>query len=218
MPELTQYLRLAENSDRALWHGVRQLCCQTGNDGAAIEPAQWEFFAQVWIAPYQNILPQWTYVATSDNVVVGYLTGCPDTAKFLRQKWLFCDLPLAVRLSAKIARLSPTEKRFLKRIAGLTRGPEQGFPATLRRSLTRAYPAHLHMNVDASRRRQGIGRHLIARYFADLGQARVAGVHLYCGSRPREFYRRMGFVVLGTSRYAGIDVYALGAALSDKTA
>lgn len=208
MSELPQYIRLAENSDRALWHGVRKLCCETGNDGAAIGPAQWEFFAQIWIAPYQTILPQWTYAAVSDNAVIGYLTGCPETAKFLRQKWLFCDLPQAVRLAAKIARLASPEKRFLKRVAGLTRGLEQGFPAKLRRSLARDYPAHLHMNVDARWRRHGVGRQLVARYCADLRQARVAGAHLYCGGRPREFYRRIGFTELGAIRHAGIDVYA----------
>lgn len=213
MGDTVQYSRLAEASAGKLWQGVRRLCCLTGNDGEAIAPARWEFFAQVWIAPYQTILPQWSYVAASGDAVIGYLTGCPDTAKFLRQKWLLCDLPQAVRLSAKIASLTPPEKRFLKRVTGLSRGPEHSFPAKLRRALARDYPAHLHMNVDASWRRQGVGRQLVSRYFANLRQANIAGVHLYCGTRPREFYRRLGFVEIGAIRYANIAVYALAVKL-----
>lgn len=207
--EAIRYLRLSAAADHALWRGVRQLCCETGNDGAAIALERWQFFAEVWIAPYQRIIPHWSYAALNNGRVVGYLTGCPDTRKFLRQKWLLCDLPQAVRLSAKIARLTGPERNFLKRAAGLTKGPEQRFAAKLRHDLLREYPAHLHMNVAADYRRQGIGRQLTAQYIDDLHQANVGGVHLYCGARPRDFYLGVGFRELGTIRYAGIAVYAL---------
>lgn len=208
MADTVQYLRLGAPSDGNLWRGVRRLCCLTGNDGAPIATERWQFFAKVWIAPYEAILPQWSYVALLNDQVIGYLTGCPNTTKFLRQKWLRCDLPQAVHLSAKIARLTPPESHFLKHVTGLLRGPEQSFPAQLRRTIARDYPAHLHMNVEEAYRRQGLGRQLAARYFADLQRARVSGVHLYCGARPREFYRRIGFAELGTIRYGGTDIHA----------
>lgn len=55
-----------------------------------------------------------------------------------------------------------------------------------------AFPAHLHLNVDAAARGKGVGADLIAR-FAE--QVPNAGVHIITSpsSRNRDFYRRNGF-------------------------
>jgi len=66
------------------WQAVRSLCCRTGNGGDPIDPTRWPLFAELWIGPYQRLVPEWTYVAEMDGRMVGYLTGCPDTAAFRR--------------------------------------------------------------------------------------------------------------------------------------
>ena len=186
------------------------MCCRTGNDGEPVAKERWQFFARIWIAPYRQVVPQWTFVAVADDKVVGYLTGCPNSRKFRRRKFFFCDLPLVIRIGARIMTANDDEWRYLKQVVGLARGAEESFPARIQKLLRHDYLAHLHMNVEAGFRNQGVGRQLLTHYFADLRQAGVTGVHLYCGARPLEFYRRMGFDEVGRIRLAGIDVYALG--------
>jgi hypothetical protein len=67
-----------------LWQSIRELCCRTGNNGYPIASAQWDFFPRLWIDPYEKLLPNWTYVAEIDPIVIAYLTGCPDSKKFAR--------------------------------------------------------------------------------------------------------------------------------------
>lgn len=64
--------------------------------------------------------------------------------------------------------------------------------------LTRDYPAHLHINLDAEYRGDGLGGRLIERFVSDAGAAGATGVHVVTGSRSRNrsFYDRNGFVCL----------------------
>lgn len=192
------------------WQAIRDLCCRTGNDGAPIAPERWEFFAQVWIGPYQRIFPEWTYIGECGDRVVGYLTGCPDTRRFLLQKFFNCDMPLALRLTAKISTATADQRLYLRRALGLEITPEQSFPTDIRREIRRDYPAHLHMNVEESFRRQGVGRRLVERYISDLRTMGVSGVHLYCGRGPLDFYRKLGFRELSQIHFRDFPVYALG--------
>jgi GNAT superfamily N-acetyltransferase len=64
----------------------------------------------------------------------------------------------------------------------------------------RQYPAHLHIGVVPSWRRQGIGTSLMAGYADYLRQKGVAGYHLYASSfHPLgvTFYRKLGLEDLG---------------------
>ena len=67
-----------------------------------------------------------------------------------------------------------------------------------------------HMNVEASWRGTGVGIKLLEHFFADLRSDGIAGVHLYCGPDPLEFYLRRGFMELGRIQFRGAPVYALG--------
>lgn len=61
--------------------------------------------------------------------------------------------------------------------------------------LTRAYPAHLHVNLDPRFRNQGIGSLLIDAFTRDAAQAGAKGVHVVTGAGARNvrFYERNGF-------------------------
>ena len=72
-------VRSYEAGDRA---AVRYICYRTGFMG---EPADgfWrhkESWADLWTSFYTDREPESLYVATMDDSVVGYLTGCMDTA------------------------------------------------------------------------------------------------------------------------------------------
>ena len=38
------------------WPPIRAICYRTGNNGEPIAEDRWEFFAKVWIEPYEKIL------------------------------------------------------------------------------------------------------------------------------------------------------------------
>ena len=76
-------VRRYEPRDRA---AVREICCDTADAGAPVErffPDR-EVFADVLSRYYTDFAPATTWVAEQDGRVVGYLTGCLDTRRFLQ--------------------------------------------------------------------------------------------------------------------------------------
>jgi GNAT superfamily N-acetyltransferase len=193
------------------WEAIRSLCCRTGDAGDPIDPARWPLFADLWIGPYQRLVPEWTYVAEVDGRVIGYLTGCPDTVAFRRARRFRVTLPLLCRIAAGRYAWNSDARRMVRLALRLHRGVESRLAPGLSAGLTETHPAHLHMNVEAECRQRGIGAGLIERYARDLSAAGVAGIHLFCGARPRPFYLRQGFTELAALEVSpGRWVYALG--------
>jgi hypothetical protein len=199
------------------WHAVRTLCCLTGAAGEPIAAERWPFFAEVWIRPYQRLRPGWTYVAEQGGRVVGYLTGCPDTRRFQRERRWRVTLPLlAAVLRGRYATTADT-RRFVRRALGLAPAAEARFPVRLRARLAREYPAHLHVNVAAGARGAGVGRALLDAYLDDLRARAVPGVHLFCGPGPLGFYAGAGFRDLAALEPAsGTRVHLLGRRLAPR--
>lgn len=198
------------DSERPLWTAVGELCCRTGNNGDPIPRQRWELFERIWIEPYRRLAPQWSYVALADRRVVGYLTGCPDTARFARAYFMRCAMPLIGQVVFGRYRGDAFGRRFARQTLGLEASVERSFPRQLRRDLRRQFPAHLHTNVAAEFRRGGVGSRLIERFVTDLQERGVAGVHLFCGAGPLAFYRRMGFTELAVVPMRGHNVHAMG--------
>jgi GNAT superfamily N-acetyltransferase len=193
------------------WQAVRSLCCRTGNGGDPIDPARWPLFAELWIGPYQRLLPKWTYVAEADGCVAGYLTGCPDTAAFRRARRFRITLPLLVAIACGRYPWNADARRTVRLAFRLDRGLESRLAPAQPAGLARTYPAHLHMNVEAEYRRRGVGAALIERCARDLAAAGVPGIHLLCGAGPRPFYARNGFTDLAAVETSpGRLVYTLG--------
>lgn len=211
MSELS--IRTARTFD---WKRVRELCCLTGNSGDPIEESRWPFFGEFWVGPYQKLRPEWTYVATEpDQEPVGYLTGCPDTAAFEREKFFRFTLPLMARVGLRRFEANADAMRFIRRTLKREESPEDRFGAKVIRDIRRDYPAHLHMNLDAACRGKGVGRKLFERYCDDLGARGVKGVHLFCGAKPIQFYEAVGFKELARIEFRpGVWVYSLGASVS----
>jgi len=209
-------VRVARTADD--WQAVRDLCCRTGDAGSPIESSRWPFFAELWVGPYQKVLPGWTYVADVGGQVVGYLTGCPNTSSFRRSCALAVTLPLLVRVGRGVYRWNSDTRRFVRRTLRLETGPEQRLRSRLPRILARDYPAHLHMNVDAQLRGRRIGRRLVDRYCEDLRATQASGMHLFCGAAASGFYARLGFEELTRLEFRpGVWVYALGRRLTSDT-
>ena len=78
--------------------------------------------------------------------------------------------------------------------------------------LCRAYPAHLHVNVDASHRGRRVGEQLVEALCAMLANEGVPGVHVVTGREQRNvgFYKRLGFGELGCTPRGATEVLFLG--------
>ena len=196
-------------ADASSWQAVRELCCRTGDNGNPVAPERWDFFARVWIEPYEKLFPEWTYVGEAKSEIIGYLTGCPDTVGFAKMKRWRCNIPLLVAMILGRYRRVDGAAAFARRALGLTANPEDYFGAELKAALEHNYPAHLHVNVDAGHRLSGVGRRLVEQYLVDLQSAGVPGVHLICGADPLEFYRRLEFRELGRAQPGGMPIFLM---------
>jgi len=206
VPVLVRVARTATD-----WQAIRSLCCRTGNGGDPIDPARWPLFAELWVGPYQRLVSEWTYVAEAEGRVIGYLTGCPDTAALRRARRLRVTLPLLVAIACRRYAWNADARRTVRLALRLSRGIESRLAPGLPAGFAQAYPAHLHMNVEGGYRRRGVGALLIERYARDLRTAGVPGVHLFCGEAPRAFYLRNGFSDLAALEVTpGRWVYTLG--------
>jgi GNAT superfamily N-acetyltransferase len=149
------------------WPAIAGLCADTGLPGGEpVDPSERVEFGERWVGPYRKLRPLWTYVAVEDGVVVGYLTGSPDTASFEAER------------RAAFPAWMDAREWF---------GPEflQAFWAE--------NPAHLHMNFAKGSRGKGYGRALIETFFAALRERGVRRAHVFCGEKASTFWARAGF-------------------------
>ena len=81
--------------------------------------------------------------------------------------------------------------------------------------LTRRFPAHLHVNLTARFRNQGIGAKLIGAFADAARQAGAPGMHVVTGRGMRNvrFYQRCGFVERGSATRNGGEAVFLGRGL-----
>jgi GNAT superfamily N-acetyltransferase len=81
--------------------------------------------------------------------------------------------------------------------------------------LTRLFPAHLHINLHARFRGQGIGARLIETFAEIARRAGAPGVHVVTGRGMRNvrFYERCGFIEQGSALWNDREVVFLGRGL-----
>ena len=156
-----------------------------------------QHFLDLFVAYYTDHEPTYAWVAEADGQVVGYLIGCPDTARH-RRILLRRILPhVLLHLLRGRYHVGRRTYRYIVRLA----------LASLRREFPQAdhilYPAHLHINVAADWRGRGLGRRLMSVYLAQLREETVAGVHLETTALNRaavRLYRSLGFELLDARR------------------
>ena len=78
-------------------------------------------------------------------------------------------------------------------------------------ALTARFPAHLHINLSAAARNQGIGGRLIEMFCDHAHKKGIRGVHVVTSqhSRNRSFYARMGFACETTITWGGHPIVFL---------
>jgi ribosomal protein S18 acetylase RimI-like enzyme len=150
-------------------------------------------FCDAFYAYYTDLEPDYSWVACVEEEVVGFVVGATDTTRQerrWRRELLIGVLWRALRVRYRVGRrtLTYTDRIIRSSLRG-------EFPhADLFR-----YPAHLHINVDAPWRGQGIGRSLIVTYLDQLRGLGVPGVHLHTTSLNEaacRLYTGVGFRLL----------------------
>lgn len=193
MPNLM--VRRYSQADRA---AVHRIAADTAFFGQPVEAfvEDRQLFCDLFFRYYTDWEPEHGWVSCVDEEVVGFLMGCVDSVKYRR--WSRRILPkVAWRMVRGDYRIGPRTQRYLRASIRAWLGRENP-PVDLT-----AYPAHLHVNVDARWRGHGGGRRLLEAYLEQLRQLRVPGVHLYTTSLNEaacRLYVRTGFRLVAARR------------------
>jgi ribosomal protein S18 acetylase RimI-like enzyme len=186
-------IRPYEPRDRA---GLRQICCDTADAGQPVErffPDR-EVFGDLLTNYYTEHEPQSTFVADQGGDVVGYVTGCLDTKRFLStMKWRIVPVVL-VKALLRGTLWHPQTVRLLRANLGLwLKGGHRTGPAL------DDYPAHLHVNVRQGFRGQRLGQRLVEAFCKRVRAADVRGVHAGVSAEntpAHHFFEQLGFAEL----------------------
>jgi ribosomal protein S18 acetylase RimI-like enzyme len=130
-------------------------------------------------------------VVVDEAGVAGYLLSADDTPAFEAWAEAVWWPPLRARYSVP----DPDDRSPDAALVRLIHAPE-----VTPSELSRAYPAHLHIDLLERVRRGGLGRILIERLLADLRDRGVPGVHLgvdLANPDAIAFYRHLGFREIG---------------------
>ena len=186
-------IRPYQPPDRA---GVRQICCDTADAGQPVErffPDR-EVFGDLLTNYYTEHEPQSVFVAENDGEVVGYLTGCLDTKRFVRVMARRIVPAVLLKALFRGTLWHPQTVRLLR----------PNLPMWLKGGYRNSaplddYPAHLHVNVREGFRGQRLGQRLVEAFCERARAAGVRGVHAGVSAenpRASHFFQDQGFVEL----------------------
>ena len=189
---MSTIIRPFRGSDR---EAVRQLCCDTGYLGNAIDPvfSDRELFADYLTRFYTDAEPEAAFVVERNGVVRGYLLGS-------RRPWrqrlfdVFNCTSLLAKGIARYAGYDVATRKFIRWI--LTQAWREVPPAP------RGIP-HFHFNIMPDARSLATMLELTSRYFDFLrahGETHVFGqMTIIEGKRGAGLFERYGFTVLNKS-------------------
>ncbi|PSK85045.1 acetyltransferase (GNAT) family protein [Murinocardiopsis flavida] len=149
----------------------------------------------VYLAPYMDLAPDSLFVAVADGALVGYLTGCPDSAAFPDDGE---RIARAVRAHRLVLRRGPAAF-FARSMADAGWAAVRGRPVSGGFADPR-WPAHLHINVAPEARGTGAAEGLMRGWLGRLSDIGSPGCHLQTlveNARAVRFFERMGFVAHG---------------------
>lgn len=193
-------IRPYERRDRA---AVRELCCQTGFLGAAIDPVyeDRELFADFLTTYYTDHEPESCFVLEIEGELRGYLLGC---RKSLRNQLysFYQNVCLFLRALLRYPRYNERSRRFILWI--LMNGWRE-VPAAPRRT------PHFHINLLPEARKVSTTRALLSAYFSYLygcGERRVYGqVVTFESRRGEKMFERYGFRVMNRAEITKYKAY-----------
>jgi GNAT superfamily N-acetyltransferase len=175
--------------------GVFRIAADTAFFGEPVEAflGDRRLFCDAFVRYYTDYEADYAWVACEKNLVVGYLTGCLDTAAQRKRYLIRTIAPLVGRvLQGKYKLGSKTWRYARSMLAGVLR---REYPHVDYKE----YPAHLHINVQAAMQGQGLGQKLMDAYLNQIRGLSVPGVFLdttNLNETACRLYERKGFQLL----------------------
>lgn len=151
--------------------------------------------AAVYLDPYMDFAAESLFVAAVDGFLVGYLTGCQDSAVFPSES---SRMDRAIREHRLILKAGPAAF-FARSMMDMAQGAIRRAPTPGELDDPR-WPAHLHINVLPSARGTGAAAELMQRWLDLLVASGSPGCYLQTlveNTRAVRFFRRMGFTEHG---------------------
>lgn len=177
--------------------GVSEVCCRCGFAGEEIGQSQRfrdrHLFAMLFSRYYLRYEQGSCYVAVparEPGRVVGYVLGCPDTARYDR---LFARA-MVPRIAARVFLV--TWWRYPSTLRELLRW-QAGNPWKSANPAGPEYPAHLHIDLLPEYQRQGIGGRMLETLEARFLELGLPGIHLVTSNHHAKslpFYEKHGYL------------------------
>jgi ribosomal protein S18 acetylase RimI-like enzyme len=172
---------------------IQDICYLTGymGDSPAYFWRHKQSFVEVWTSYYLDHEPESVYVAIKDDLVVGYLTGCLNTA--LAKS----DAILQSAIIKYGLLFRPGTAGFFWR--AIFDGMKDKHVAT-GELIDERWPSHLHLNLLPVARGTGRGAALMKSWSEQLKQSGSRGCHLGTlveNTHAVSFFEKMGFKQYG---------------------
>jgi hypothetical protein len=154
-----------------------------------------QLFLDAFYSYYTDIEPGSCRVVCYQDNVIGFLTGCVDTRNYQK-------LVKKIIIPKVMLGIIGVKYHLGKRTISYSRGLFSEYinrdehPTDLE-----TYPAHLHINIEANWRGNGLGRKLIQSFLDQLVALKICGVHLHTTDRNLIaclLYEKMGFGIIQT--------------------
>jgi ribosomal protein S18 acetylase RimI-like enzyme len=174
---------------------VREISCDTADGGKPVERLLHDRRTVAdWLTNYYvEHEPQSLWVARSDEIIAGYLTGCLDTRKCGR---VMKREVLPKVIAGALARGALWHAEAWRLLLGFLATALLGGVPTV--DLER-YPAHLHINLRQGFRGRKIGARLVDHFRRQVVEAGGAGIHVMTlghNAAGRRFFEAMAFRLL----------------------
>ncbi len=174
--------------------GAYAVCLRTGDAGqdASGLYRDPDLLGHVYVGAYLAQGRGTQLVLADDEGVAGYLVSADNSPAF--ETWADEHWWPPLRQRYPLRDDGTPDARLIGKI----HAPDRAEPA-----FARDYPAHLHVDLLPRVRGTGLGRVLIERLLAELGERQVAGLHFGVDGRNANavgFYEHLGFRVLRDER------------------
>ena len=195
-PSRAWTIRPSLSKDRAQIRAIAVETADCGNPSPGLFGDR-ELLAD-WLTDYYlQREPRATFVAVEGEKVLGYLTGCLNTARYNKAM---------VAVSAMALWRAVKRGVFFRKETWATVGRAAGTAGRTKpyknKMTVQQFPAHFHLNIRLECRGKGMGIALIDSFLSLARAAGVSGIHL--GSRAdnpfRPFFERAGFREAGRGR------------------
>ncbi|MBA8825464.1 ribosomal protein S18 acetylase RimI-like enzyme [Saccharopolyspora lacisalsi] len=172
---------------------MHRICVATGDAGNSATAILRDprLMAYVFAEPYLLLQPELVFVAEWRGTVFGYAVAALNSAEFYA-RWQLEWAPRFAGSHPASRRVDPHDAD--DELRSCLHHPRRMLSIDLD-----AYPSHLHINLLARARGQGVGRRLLDAVFTDLARAGSPGVQLgvrASNTGAQEFYRATGMTRL----------------------